>query len=172
MKKLFFTILTLIALNSYCVYSQHDQHNEHNNEHLINHNHHQNHLALFLGATTNFEHETTGFSMGIDYEYRLKTMHNLLGIGLFGEYIFSESGEIITGIPLFIHPAKILKLIIAPILVSGENNHAHVNETNMGVRLGVASNYHFKKISIGPSVNLDFGKTTSLVYGIAIGVGL
>ena len=157
--------------NTTGVYSQHDLHNEHDKEQDDEHEKHHNHLALFLGATTNFDHETTGFSIGVDYEYRLNAWHNLLGIGLFGEYVSSGSGEIIAGIPLFIHAAEKLKFTVAPILVSAEDLHTHENETSFGVRLGAGSSFHVGKISMGPVINLDLGKTTALVYGIGIGFG-
>lgn len=171
MNKLIFFITTLITFSTSGVYSQLDPHHEHDKEHHDDHQKHHNHLALFVGATTNFDHETTGFSIGVDYEYRLKAMHNLLGIGFIGEYVSSGSGEIIAGIPLFIHAAEKLKFMVAPIIVSAEDLHTHENETSFGVRLGAGSNFHVGKISMGPVINLDLGKTTALVYGVAIGFG-
>ncbi len=89
MKTKILLLLISIFFISFTTFSQHKENHhteDHNSEkHSDDHNQHANHLALFTGATTNFDHETTGFSIGIDYEYRLKAMHGKLGIGLIGE---------------------------------------------------------------------------------------
>ncbi len=61
--------------------------------------------------------------------------------------------------------------MVAPILVSAKDHHTYETETNFGVRFGASNDFHLGKISVGPSINIDFGETTALVYGIAIGFG-
>lgn len=152
------------------------QHHSDNDTH-----HSKHHIALFNGLTTNVDHETTGYSLGIDYEYFIS---DAIGIGFIGEYVFSGEGEFILGIPVFFHPIGGLKFGVAPIGVSAEVHHddhgddSHgksyydvEKEWNMGVRLNSSYNVHLGKLSVGPSISLDITNTTAFVYGFTIGVG-
>ncbi|SHF44331.1 hypothetical protein SAMN05444483_101126 [Salegentibacter echinorum] len=133
---------------------------------------HKHHIALFNGATTNFSHESTSYTIGLDYEYRIS---KLFGLGLLGEYIAAESGEFLAGVPFFVHPYKGLKFVAAPMAVfleehtSGE--HKVEKETEFAFRFGTGYDFHFKGFSIGPDINFDFGKTEALNYGLSIGFG-
>ena len=141
----------------------------------------KNHLAVFLGSTTNFNHHSSYFSVGLDYEYKVT---DWLGLGLTGEVVFAESEEIIAGIPIFFHPAKGLIVVIAPLGVfteeyidSHEDPHSYETpqeahkEIHFGVRLGVGYDFHLGKLSIGPAINYDISNTSALEYGINIGIG-
>ena len=168
------------------VYSQHgytDAHHAETTGHNESHAH-RNHIALMLGGTSNFDHELTGFTIGLDYEFRFKAIHDLFGLGLFGEYIAFESGEIITGIPVFLHPLKGLKITASPILVfavehdphdshdnhgSHDTNASEEMKAHFGGRLGLSYNFHLGNLSIGPLVNLDYSNTVALNYGLNIG---
>ena len=131
----------------------------------------RNHIALVAGATTNFDHHSTDFTIGLDYEYRFKAMHDFFGLGLFGEYITTHGGEIVLGIPVFIHPKAGLKFVMAPIAVMAENHYTHENETHFGGRLGIGYDFHLGKISIAPVLNLDYSNTVALNYGLTFGLG-
>lgn len=151
-----------------------------------NHQHHRgdhsrHHIAIFNGLTTNFDHETTGYSLGTDYEYYLS---DLIAIGFIGEYVFSGEGEWILGIPVFIHPTSNFKFGAAPIWIQAEVHHddhhddSHGDtvssvekEWTMGVRVNVAYNIHMGNLSAGPSVSLDITNTTAILYGFTFGVG-
>lgn len=163
------TILT-ISILLFCgnlFARQHADHDSHHSKH---------HIALFNGLTTNLDHETTGYSIGLDYEY---SVSDRFGVGLIGEYVFSGEGELILGVPVFFHPASGLKLGVAPIGVYAEvhhddhHDHAHdvEKEWNMGVRLNMAYSVHLGKVSAGPSLSLDLTNTTALVYGFTVGIG-
>lgn len=133
------------------------------------HHSHRNHLALFTGATTNFEHESTDFTLGIDYEYRLSEM---FGVGLFGEVVFAEHDETLIGVPFFIHMKKSpVKIVLAPGMVFAEDHHGQKHEEFM-FRSGLGYDIHLDTFSITPTVNADFvDGDVSLAYGIAFGVG-
>lgn len=156
---------------------------QHHTDHGTHHSKH--HIALFSGVTSNFDHETTDFTFGIDYEYYFS---DLVAAGFIGEYVFSGEGEWIFGIPVFIHPNNNFKFGAAPIWIQAEVHHDNHNddhypdshggsgsdaekEWNVGVRLNLAYNVHLGQISAGPSVSLDIANTTALVYGLALGVG-
>ncbi len=168
------------------------QHNDHNDGHSQASGHgddhaKKNHIAVFLGGTSNFDHHSTDFSVGLDYEYRL---NKWLGLGLMGEAVFAASTELIAGVPLFFHPAKGLKLVIAPIGVftevhidshevprSDEDHYKSETlqephkEVHFGVRLGLGYDFHLGKLSVGPAINYDVSNTSALVYGINVGLG-
>lgn len=152
------------------------QHHEDEESHHSNH-----HVAIFNGAVTNFDHETTGYAVGFDYEYYFS---DLLAAGLIGEYVFSGEGELLLGIPLFIHPNNNIKFGIAPIWINAEVHHSDHHDSshgdtygdvdkewNMGVRFNLAYNFHIGHVSTGPSVSLDVTNTTAVVYGFAFGIG-
>lgn len=165
---------------------KHDDHHseEHHDDHHGEHHAHKNHLAIFNGATTNFDHSATDYTIGLDYEYRFS---NLIGAGFGAEYILTDDGELVLGIPVFIHPAKGFKLIVAPIGVNAVSHDNHEDDTggthkagstsssekewHFGVRIGAAYDIHVGKLSLSPTVAYDITNTQALVYGLAIGIG-
>jgi hypothetical protein len=171
-KKTLSTIILILACSN--VWAQnHEEHDTHHSKH---------HIAIFDGATTNFGHSTTGYSLGLDYEYFIS---DKIGVGMIGEYVFAGEGELILGVPLFFHPTSNLKLGAAPIGIYAEEHHGYHSydgheptnntvhkEWVLGARLNVAYSLHFGKISAGPSVSLDVANTTAVVYGLAFGIGI
>ena len=170
-KKMLITVALMLACST--VFAQHyDDHDTHHSKH---------HIAIFDGATTNFGHSTTGYALGLDYEYLIS---DRIGIGAIGEYVFSGEGELILGVPLFLHLTNGLKLGAAPIGIYVEEHHDdHHNDTHgvtnnnvekkwdVGARFNLAYGLHFGKISAGPSVSLDIANTTAIAYGLSLGVG-
>ncbi|TXE10497.1 hypothetical protein ES711_00895 [Gelidibacter salicanalis] len=129
----------------------------------------QHHIALFNGATSNFTHNTTAYTVGLDYEYRLS---KLIGLGVLGELILTESEEILAGIAVIVHPFKGLKFSAAPLVAFAEEHamgHEAKKKASFLFRVGVGYDFHVWKLSYGPAVNFDFGKTESLNYGLAMG---
>jgi hypothetical protein len=141
-----------------------DSHSAHKAHHL-----HRNHLALFTGATTNFEHESTDFTIGVDYEYRVNDM---FGIGLLGEIVYAEHKETIVGVPFFIHMKNApLKIVLAPGVIMAEDHHHHKYEKFL-FRGGLGYDIHMGDYSVTPTLNADVvDGDVSLAYGIAFGVG-
>ncbi|MFC2130534.1 hypothetical protein ACFLSQ_03790 [Bacteroidota bacterium] len=155
------------------------------------------HAGIFIGATTNIKHESTDFTIGLDYEYRMPYVNNLFGIGLLIEGVFAEHMESIVGIPVIIHPGiSNLKLWLAPgiefgdeeiesgldehkivkkpgdILLSANDTDSETEfKTHFLFRMGVGYDYHIDIFSISPSVSIDFiNGGTALVYGVAFGM--
>jgi hypothetical protein len=169
------TLITIaLLLFSTAAFAQHyEDHGTHHKKH---------HVALFDGATTNFGHSTTGYSIGLDYEY---LMSDVVGAGLIAEYVFSGTGELIVGVPVFYHPTNNLKIGAGPIGVFVEKHHDTLHndghdtvsnnvekEWEVGARFNVTYSLHFGSISAGPSVSMDVANTTSLAYGLSFGIGL
>lgn len=160
MKKLIILILVVTGING-LIYAGEGTENEKS---------HPNHLAVFIGATTNPEAEQTNFTLGIDYEYKVgeKT-----GIGVLGEAIFAEHKEIIIGIPLFYHLQKV-KLFVAPGILSTTEEDDHETEKVVKglVRIGTSFDIDVSGVSIAPTLSADFiDGNISLIYGIGIGKG-
>jgi hypothetical protein len=169
------TIIIILFTMSISSFSFCQEHQDDHKTHDKHHNFHKHHLALFNGATTNFTHSSTDYSLGIDYEFRLT---KTFGLGLLGEYIFTDNGEFIAGVPAFLHFAKSLKITGAPLLIYKEehiDDHTHHGEANMktifAFRVGVSYGFHLGKVSVAPAVNFDMGESNALVYGLNIGIG-
>ncbi len=167
------TFVAILFSGSTSIYAQHHEENADKSSptHFSKH-----HIAIYNGLTTSITNELTGYTLGLDYEYRIS---QLLGVGVFGEYIFVESKEIVAGISVFVHPYKGLKIFAAPIIGFSEEEHeedggeGHVTEkeTNIYFRTGLGYDFHIGKLSVGPSVNFDFGETKVIGYGLSIGFG-
>lgn len=164
-------ITMVILLNNSIIYAQQENEQSHHltNEHPSN----KNHIAIFNGATTVFEHDITNYTVGIEYEHRFTKK---IGLGFLAEYITEKADEFVIGIPFFIYPLKGIKLMAVPLLVYGEEpqeDQAHESEKEARYlnRIGVGYEFHFHNFSIDPILNFDFGKTEALGYGIAIGYG-
>ena len=163
-------IAIVLLLNSSILYSQH---HEEENSHATMDHFSKNHIAIFNGVTTIFEHDITSYTFGVEYEYRFTKS---IGLGVLGESITSKVDELVLGVPFFLHPFKELKLVAAPLLVYGEEHqeeqtHESKKEAHLFGRIGIGYEFHSHHFSIDPSVNFDFGKTDALDYGVAIGYG-
>ncbi len=168
------TIILSLLVSGQTIAQNHDEHKEHNGDH--HHDFHKHHIALFNGATTNFDHDATDYTVGIDYEFRFCQK---FGAGIVGEYVATDSGEWIFGVPVFYHPCGGLKLFAAPLAVFAEEHHDNGHNTNhdskkeasFSFRIGAAYDFHFGKFSVGPSIDYDMGDTKAFVYGLALGIG-
>lgn len=176
MKYLVAIILCILLSNTLMYAQHHDEHNEHAKQ--ASHDHHsKHHVAIFNGATTVPAHHLTVYTIGVDYEYRIS---NLVGMGILGEIIKTESSEIVTGISVFAHPIKGLKFVAAPLIVYSkphQSDEHHVDthdlkrESHLFFRLGAGYDFHLGKLSIGPSINYDIGKVKAISYGLSVGIG-
>ena len=162
-------ITIALFLSSTFIYAQH---NEEHSKHESHNHYSKHHVALFNGATTNFSHELTSYTIGIDYEYRLS---KFIGIGFLGEYITSKPEEFLTGVGVIAHPFKGIRLLATPLMVYAEENNNEGNdvkkETSFSFRIGTGYDFHIGKLSVGPSINYDFGNTNAISFGITTGFG-
>jgi hypothetical protein len=132
------------------------EHSEHGRAHE-----HRHHLALFLGATHTDEEDE--FSIGIDYEYRLKP---ILGVGGVVEYTGGDLETTVVVAALFIHPYDQWRLVLAP----GFENEDGDNEFLF--RVGVSYQFPVGRWTISPEFNVDFvDGEENLVYGLSFGWG-
>lgn len=171
---LLFTGSKLIAQEHHEESESHSDATEEHGEHHF----HKHHFAVLNGATSNFNHHSTDYSVGLDYEYRFS---QYMGVGIEGEFVAAESQEVLGGIPFFIHPFKGDKIIVEPMVMYTDAPHhesadAHApveteKEASFALRVGTGYDFHYKNFSFGPTVNFDIGKTKALVYELSLGVG-
>ena len=131
------------------------------NEHGHHEAAHSHRLELFLGNT--HEDSEDGFSVGLAYEYRIT---EILGTGGLVEYAGGDLDKWLAGVPLFIHPHKGWRFVLAPGL-----EHKH-SENEFLFRAGVAYEFEIGRWSITPEFNVDFVEgEEALVYGLSFGYG-
>jgi hypothetical protein len=176
MRALILFSLTAQILLVGIVYAQHaetETAGPHKNEHTT----HWNHIAVFDGATSKFEKEGTHFTLGLDY-IRKFPPSGRWAISIFGEAIFEEHTEWLIGIPLFYRLYDNLWVRTGPgIEILQEEEHDH-GETKTEIkveflwRVGIGYDFEFGKYSIAPSIDVDFGRsTTAVVWGLNFGYG-
>jgi hypothetical protein len=118
-------------------------------------------LGPFVGGT--FAEGKSGFSAGIDYEYRI---NHPLGIGATIEYTGPDFREWHIFVPLCWHPWKELKIIAAP----GIEIHKEENEEKFTMRFGCEYGIGISKgFELAPAIYVDITEdTTALVIGAAL----
>ena len=126
------------------------------------HSHHHR-IELFLGDS--LEHGNHLFTAGLVYEYR--PIH-ILGIGAFWEFAHKEFDKF--GIPLFIHPYKGFRFVLAPGLDYAKEEH---NKFLFLFRTGIGYEFEIGRWSITPEINYDFVEEgeNALVFGVSFGWG-
>ena len=129
-------------------------------EHKESH-YHRHHVGLLVG-NTHEDHEDT-FTVGLDYEYRFS---QYIGIGLLIEYVGEDAREGVGLVPLFIHPYKGLRFIVAPGI------KPKADETKFIWRLGIGYRFPIGNWTIAPEFNIDFTEgERGYVYGVSFGYG-
>ncbi len=145
--------------------------------------HHDNSVALFLGAATHVgsgdRESETGFAIGLEYARRVA---DWLKVGLLAEYASTESErDLVFVLPLFAHLTKSLMLVAGPGIetassdgggTSSEEEDHGGKHTDFLLRFGVIYEIELDSFAIGPQINADLvdGHWT-LVYGVSFGIG-
>lgn len=120
-----------------------------------------NYIGFFLGNTHHSDED--GFSIGVDYEYRLNT---LIGVGGIVEYAGGDFDSRVFAAPLSIHPYKGMRLLIAPGLKDEEHNTDFLFRTGVGYQIALSNLW-----SIMPEYNVDFVEDEEIqVYGLSVGL--
>jgi hypothetical protein len=114
-------------------------------------------LAVFLGDT--YDDGDHGFTLGLDYEYRLSRW---LGLGGMVDFVGSGDREYVVGIPVFLHATKRLTFELAAGLERSDGS------SNALVRLGAMYGIPLGPVELVPTVALDFvDGDTVYVFGAA-----
>jgi outer membrane scaffolding protein for murein synthesis (MipA/OmpV family) len=131
------------------------------------HHHHENHVAVFVGATTGFgDMVTTRFTIGADYERRLTFLTHMLGAGALVDVAIGNETETLVAGFLAFHPVTGLMIL------GGVGAAITSSNTALGLRGSVAYYFTLGRISLGPQVSVDYAnKETAIVYGASAGLG-
>lgn len=128
------------------------------------HHAHNNHVGLFVGATTNAG--KTAATIGLDYEYRLAAMDRLFGIGVMADLAQFEHKEVLVAPALFVHPIGHVVAVVAP----GLEHEA--GETIFVLRAGVMAPFAVGPVSLAPTVFADWAHShVAWVYGLTVAAG-
>ena len=118
-------------------------------------------LELFLGNT--HDEGENDFTIGIGYEYRINQM---FGIGVLFEGLRSDVRELIIMVPLYLHPYKGWRFVLAPALELEEETR----DKEYLTRVGVGYEFKVDRWAITPEFNLDFaGRGAVPVFGVSFG---
>jgi hypothetical protein len=122
--------------------------------------HGRHHLSLFLGAT-NLE-GSTGFTQGIDYEYRV---NKLLGLGGVAEYATGDIDALTVLAVADIHLSNGLILQVGPGFEFGDEEDVFVG------RFGALYEFEWGRYTVSPQLHFDdhAGSEDAVVFGLAFG---
>jgi len=139
------------------------------------HHFHHNHVAIFVGASSVFEKSGTHFTLGADY-IRYFSPESDFAIGVYSEAIFDHHTEWVIGTVLFYGLNEHFWLRAGPgielLQEDLECGCGTKTKTEFLIRVGAGYSIHLGNISIDPSVDLDFIRSsTTLVWGVNFGLG-
>lgn len=157
-------VLMVISATSFSQeHETHDTHEDHSHGH-------NNHLALFVGNTSQETFESNAFTVGLDYMYFFpKSEH--WGVSAFAEIIMAHHTEFLFGFPVVYKFNKGFWLRSGfgfELARDKENNVEHYAL----LRIGGGYDFHLKKLVLSPSIDFDgLRKHPAMVIGLNIGFG-
>ena len=130
---------------------------------------HRNEIAVFIGSTEgeveDGEKEDRDFTLGVDYERRLSP---LIGMGGLFDWVVEGRREYLIGIPVFFHPYKGAKFIVAPCA----QREREADEFNYVTRLGLGWDFEVGRTVIAPEIFYDLSEGDDfVVFGVSFGWG-
>lgn len=145
------------------------------------HHFHRNDVAVFLGATTPLDKARggeTSFTAGVEYERRFT---RVLGAQALADFSFGDlKREAIFAALLTVRPIAPLRFSLGPGAelveedkIEEDGSTSTKNKAYFVIASRVIYVFHVGRISLAPTVGLDFiGETkTSFVYGLSVGAG-
>lgn len=161
--------VTVFAQQNATVDSSHGEDDDH---HAIEY---RNHIAVFNGVTSQLDKKGNDFSLGLDY-VRKFTEDGMWAGSVFAEAIFANHTEWVFGLVIFRRLGKAFWVRTGPgiEIIQEEDHDSHDHQTKSKIeflyRIGCGYPFHFGSISVTPSIDLDFLRSsTALVWGINIG---
>lgn len=137
------------------------------------HKQHHNHVAVFLGNTTQYENGNHYTSIGLDYVRLFGEKQKWGGFG-FIEGVNTRYFQWVLGVGLVYKPFKKILVKFSPgiELVKKKPEEEIEIIAKMLIRLGVSYEFHVNRFTIAPTVSIDYIRNhPSLVYGVNFGFG-
>ncbi|WP_374762960.1 hypothetical protein [Yunchengibacter salinarum] len=135
------------------------------------------HLSVILGGTTITHSDETGFTTGLDYEYRTS---DLLGLGGVVEYAAGPVSAWTLLATADIHLTHHWTLQVGPglefideeeviTLDDGETEEDIIHETNAVFRIGTFYEFEMGDFTLAPQFHYDITRKDAVVFGLALG---
>ena len=135
-------------------------------EHHPGRHHYTNIAEVFLGGTyEDGEHGSeSGLTIGFAYERRIS---ELLGVGGFYEYAAGDFDKWSIGVPLFVHPYKGWRFVLAPGMEHRDSDNEFLFRTGVGYEFELSERW----VAI-PEFIVDFvDGEEAYVFGVTFGFG-
>jgi hypothetical protein len=162
-----FFLLFSLAAATQAIGQEHVEPGAHHDPEHPGHDRHKHHLGLFLGGATKFEdhgHTETGFSVGLDYEFRFARKWGVGG--LLEGVLTADVRDLAFVVPLSFHPVDPLKLSAGP---GFETDGDH---TEFMFRFAAAYGFEVRRYTLSPEVSVDLTEEAeTLVFGFSVGRG-
>ena len=161
------SVFIIFLFSTSISFAQHEtEHSSHDHD---SHAKHNNHLALFVGNTSQHDFEQNAFTIGLDYMYFFpKSEH--WGISAFGEIIYAHHTELLFGTPLM-YKINNWWMRAGPGIELAKDEHNDIEYYFLG-RIGTGYDFHLNKITLSPSVDFDgMRKHPAVILGLNIGFG-
>ena len=130
------------------------------------------HLSVSIGGTT--DRRETALTVSLDYEYR---MNDLLGIGVVGEYAFSDinAGTLLGVADIHVWRGFAIQTGPGVEFVDGEfvkespgaPGHVESNEEEFVYRVGALYEFEFGRYTFSPQVHYDYSTGQDAVIYVA-----
>jgi hypothetical protein len=120
------------------------------------------HLSVILGGTRVPEHQETGFTIGLDYEYRVS---RTVGLGVVVEHAFGEiDATTLLGV-------ADIHLVRGLVVQTGPGVEFVQDESFFVYRLGLLYEFELGEgFTLSPQLHYDFsGAENGIVFGVAFG---
>ena len=176
-KSIMFVLIIFSLFNTYLYAQTNPSDKEQTDEHSAVIHHQKNHLALFVGGTSQVEKKGTHFSLGLDY-LRVLGESRQWAAGGFTEVIFTKHPEWLFGLLLYHRLGETFWIRTGPgieILKHEETDPEcgcvqTTSHTEFLFRVGIGYSFYTKSLIIAPSVDVDFVRsTTAVVWGLNFG---
>ena len=123
--------------------------------------HGPHHVSVFIGNTELVDSDHSGFTLGIDYEYRVS---EFLGLGFVGERAF---GGVDATTLLLVADLHLWRGLIAQV---GPGIEIVDSETHTAARFGLLYEFELENgITVSPQLHYDVSHEDGIVFGLAVG---
>ncbi len=131
------------------------------------HDFHRHHIGLIIGGASTAEEsrgDTTGFTAGLDYEYRF---NRWVGVGPVAEVATGDLREAAFVGTFFFHPWRGLLFAVGPGVEISSHGNEYLTRLALGYQFPIGSRF-----TIAPDFSVDIvNREAVFVYGVAFGIG-
>lgn len=169
MKKIFFLFISLILfVTTHDLSAQ--SHGHSGTIPAMHHTYHHDNIEVFTGNTSFPEHQTSHFTIGLDYEHRFNFWHHHLAVGVLMDYEMptaEEQGEFIVVPTLMYYPfRRAFKVFTGGGMAFVDRSQYAVFRSGAAYEIELGSH-----LLIAPTMGMDYSGKTHWFYGLCTGWG-